>query len=598
MTRCALGTLLFCCFLLGGCQAESAPPYLNYMAEFPPSLTAEAEEVVREVAVAWGLRRSELPKVGPMSRPPEQVLERFSIWLFVDEEAEERGRVPVLSFGNVFLTRSVIAGYGGFGLAGPELERLAAELRDALESRLGLEFCERGAAQEWGWCEARPVPRLLYRADRDPFRRSPGGEWESLLRKALAGDPRSPSSSGYRIFSPTLRKHLRNGRDGDFALFVSYDERASARGEHALALSNAGPDGSLTLAAYDQGGMPPAEADALARAAKRELTERFGLTLCRADPATGACDERHERLEAEREAWLSARGTNRAEDVEAFLAERPESPHAAEARERLARLRAMASPQPPAPPAKPAPWRGRQPGETFADPLPGGGFGPELVVVPGGAFRMGCASGVACRESETPVREVRIARPFALARREITYAEYRRFAKPERSVHASWARRPAVHLAWAEARAYAEWLSARTGERYRLPSEAEWERAARAGLETAFFWGDEMDRERLAHSRTSWTATVGTVPPNRWGLFDMAGNAAEWTADCWQEDHLEAPPDGSARTDGDCGRRTVRGGSYRQAARWQRSAARAGKPADERYMDVGFRVLRELRDGG
>ena len=589
--------LLLSCLLLGGCADEDFRPHVDYMAEFPPPLVQEAEEIAREVGDAWGLHREELPKVGPMSRPPEQVLEDFSIALFVDEEAQ----VPVLGYGSLSATRSTIVGYGGFGLAAPEVERLAAELRDALESRLGLRFCERGAAQAWGWCEARPVPRLLYRADRDPFRRSPDGEWTRVLRAALAGDPDSAASPGYRVFNPSLRAHLRNGRDGDFAYFVAYDERATARGEHALELTNAGPDGSLALAVYDQGGMPLAEADALARAAKRALAERFGLALCRADPATGECDGRYAKLEAEREAWLSAREANRAEDLEAFLAERPQSPHAAEARARLARLRALAAPRPPAPPAAPVPWRGRKPGETFADPLDAGGFGPELVVVPGGLFRMGCASGVACRESERPAREVRIARPFALARRETTYAEYRRFAKPERSVHASWARRPAVHLAWAEASAYAEWLSERTGERYRLPSEAEWERAARAGLETAFFWGDAMDRRRLAHSDTlggHWTSPVGTVPPNRWGLFDMAGNAAEWTADCWQEDHLQAPQDGSARTDGDCGRRAVRGGSYRQAARWQRSAARAGKPADARYMDVGFRVLRELRDGG
>ena len=90
---------------------------------------------------------------------------------------------------------------------------------------------------------------------------------------------------------------------------------------------------------------------------------------------------------------------------------------------------------------------------------------------------------------------------------------------------------------------------------------------------------------------------MGKYPPNAWGFFDMAGNAAEWTADCWQADHLRAPADGAARTNGDCSRRTVRGGSHAQTVLWARPAARFGRPADQRYLDVGFRVLRELRDG-
>ena len=591
--------VLSLCLLAGGCgELDDFRPHIDYMAEFPPPLVDEAEEIAREVADAWGLHLVQFPKPSPMGQPPEGVLDEFRTLLYMDEATAGRWLgFPVLTFGNSIGTTSTIVGYDLGGLAAPEVERLATELRDALESRLGLAYCERGAAQRWSSCETRPVPRLLYRADADPFRHSPDGEWSRLLHEALGGTRTSVDSPGYRVYRLDRSEVRPNGRSGDFVLEVAYDQRAAARGEDTLALTNTGRPGPLTLAVYDQGGMPLAEADALARAAKRLLTDRFGLALCRADPATGACDERHERLETEREAWLTARETNRAEELEAFLAERPESPHAADASARLARLRALAA-TPPAPPVKSARWHGRKPGESFADPLDVGGFGPELVIVPGGAFRMGCVSGVACRESERPAREVRIARPFALARRETTYAEYRRFSKPKRSVHASWAQRPAVHLTWAEASAYAEWLSARTGERYRLPSEAEWERAARAALETAFLWGDAMDDARVARSATLWTAPVGTVPPNGWGLFDMSGNAAEWTADCWQEDHLRAPSDGAARTDGDCARRTVRGGSYRQAVRWLRSAARAGKPAEERYMDVGFRVLRELRDGG
>ena len=93
-----------------------------------------------------------------------------------------------------------------------------------------------------------------------------------------------------------------------------------------------------------------------------------------------------------------------------------------------------------------------------------------------------------------------------------------------------------------------------------------------------------------------WVLAAGSYPANAWGFHDMHGNAAEWTADCWHPDHLDAPPDSAARTDGDCSRRVARGGSYDTPAHALRSSARVGKTAGERYLDTGFRVLRELRN--
>ena len=257
-----------------------------------------------------------------------------------------------------------------------------------------------------------------------------------------------------------------------------------------------------------------------------------------------------------------------------------------------------------------------------------------MTALPAGKCFVGCVSGVDCRLEEMPAHEVRIARPFALSIREITHAEYFRFTRPDKQLDPSWADRPAVHLAWEEARGYVEWLSTQTGETYRLPSEAEWECAARAGTDTAYSWGDRAEAKqalcwgcRSLHSpvwvantgtyvanslwNTSLTADVlatlrrkgrptpiarGAYAANPWGLHDMHGNAAEWTADCWHEDHLGAPPDAIARLAGDCSRRVVRGGSYATPPRAIRSAARVGRQADERYLDVGFRVLRELRN--
>ena len=217
-----------------------------------------------------------------------------------------------------------------------------------------------------------------------------------------------------------------------------------------------------------------------------------------------------------------------------------------------------------------------------------------MTVVPAGAFNSGCVSGAGCRLEEAPVHPVRVMRAFAMSTREATHTEYFLFARPDKRIEPWWADRPATHLTWAEAAAYAAWLSERTGNRYRLPTEAEWEWAARALTGTAYPWGNEVGgwRARCAGCGTSWPPTsrvapTGSYPPNRWGLFDMHGNAAEWTADCWHRDHAGAPADGSARTDGDCSRRVVRGGSYDTPPRAIRSAARIGKLADERYLDTG-----------
>ena len=237
------------------------------------------------------------------------------------------------------------------------------------------------------------------------------------------------------------------------------------------------------------------------------------------------------------------------ESIEAFLAASPDGPRAEAARERLALLRRLAEPPPPVPAGPTAPWIGRRPGETFADALPDGSFGPRMAVAPAGVFQMGCASAAGCRLEELPRHPVRVARPFALSTREVTHAEYFRFASPDKRLDPTWADRPATHLTWVEAAGYAEWLSERAGAAYRLPSEAEWEWAARAGTETAYSWGAEMEGGRARCHECpwpqpsgldvfgsplimTWVTFAGSYAPNGWGFHDMHGNAAEWTADC------------------------------------------------------------------
>ena len=198
-------------------------------------------------------------------------------------------------------------------------------------------------------------------------------------------------------------------------------------------------------------------------------------------------------------------------------------------------------------------------------------FEPEMVVIPGGRFRMGCVSGSRyCIDSSRPVHEVRIE-SFEISKYEVTFEEYDRFTNAtgrERAFDGGWGRgrHPVIKVSWRDAVAYVEWLSARTGKRYRLPSEAEWEYAVRAGTETAYSWGNEIGRNRANCDGcgSQWdneqTAPVGSFSANAWGLHDMHGNVWEWVQDCWNDSYQGAPTDGSAWESGDCSRRVMRGG--------------------------------------
>ena len=255
------------------------------------------------------------------------------------------------------------------------------------------------------------------------------------------------------------------------------------------------------------------------------------------------------------------------------------------------------APDPPRPdPVRPRPW---QAGETFRD-CP---TCPELVVLPAGTFRMGCVSGLGCVNDELPVREIEVA-SFALSRYEVTFKEYERFATATgRRQPSDWGwgggRRPVTGISWEDAVAYVDWLSDETGERYRLPSETEWEYAARAGTRTAYSWGQNIGRNRANCDGcgSRWdddeAAPVGSFAANAWGLHDMHGNVSEWVADCWRENYALAPVAGSAwRSRGSCDRRVLRGGSWLGDPVHLRSAKRGRMDIGLRYAYVGFRVVR------
>ena len=321
----------------------------------------------------------------------------------------------------------------------------------------------------------------------------------------------------------------------------------------------------------------------------------------------------------------------------AELAAKKQAEAMAQAEER-ARAQAAAN-------VKEAPRAVQRPGSVFQDCADC----PRMVVIPAGQFTMGSPAAEAGRGvDEGPQRKVSIAL-YALGRSEVTIAEFRRFAdesgyktEAERDGRAqgcsgfiyadpgaagpasppvtSWRSpgltqadsHPVLCVSWNDARAYAQWLSKKTGKRYRLPTEAEWEYAARAGSVTARYWGDDpnqacrfanvADQSRFQtwgfgqkHECTDghyYTAPAGGYSPNRFGLYDMIGNVWEWTEDCWNASYAGAPADGSAWLAGDCEQRVCRGGSWTTVPRFARSASRHKNTADHRDNLTGFRLAR------
>ncbi len=240
---------------------------------------------------------------------------------------------------------------------------------------------------------------------------------------------------------------------------------------------------------------------------------------------------------------------------------------------------------------------------------------PEMVLISGeGGHAMRFEMGLSSAEEPSmgPVHEVRLARPFWIGTREVTFGEYDRFAlanwkKLPADEHWGRGHQPVFNISWEEATAYAVWLSEETRKLYRLPSEAEWEYAARGGTTTAYWWGDEIDEGGKVWANcdgcgSQWdlkkTAPVGSFPANSFGLQDTAGNVSEWVQDCWHGRYEGAPTDGSAWEEeggGDCGRRVVRGGSGNNDPAELRSATRSLYATDDRNDDIGFRLAQSAR---
>lgn len=295
-------------------------------------------------------------------------------------------------------------------------------------------------------------------------------------------------------------------------------------------------------------------------------------------------------------------------------------------------------------------YGGYSPGETFADRLARGDRGPRLVVVPVGEFLMGSAENEAGRKSaEGPQRTVRFEAGFAIGQGEVTVGEFGLFVdatgyrteaeeqgwssiydlrsgrvtrrngitwRNDFSGRAAKSTFPVLHVSWADAQAYLRWLTEQSGQRYRLPTEAEFEYALRAGSRTRYWWGDgtpsqlvenltgendqsstdrRWNRAFAGYTDRFWgPAPVKSFKPNDFGLYDLAGNVAEWVEDCWHDSYVRAPRGPEAWVNPGCEMRVIRGGSWGSAPDDVRSAHRQAVSPTGRGPRTGFRVIREL----
>lgn len=354
----------------------------------------------------------------------------------------------------------------------------------------------------------------------------------------------------------------------------------------------------------------------------------------------------------ELEMWQSVKDSKNAADYEEYLKQYPKGRFAGLARNRIKSLteehqpapqKVVAAPSPPAPPPRPvAP--SYSPGQTFRDCADC----PEMVVIPAGRFVMGSSTAETTRERikeeylrwEKPQHDVTIRRNFAMGKYSLTRGEWTQYLRESgRTIpkgctwyngtenqfdnNRSWSepgfaqtdRHPVVCVSGSDAREFAQWLSMKTGKYYRLPTEAEWEYAARAGSATARYWGEEdaaqcdfaNGADTLASGKytfITWgvscrdgfaeTSPVGSFRANGFGLYDTLGNVWQWAEDCWNEDFAGAPTDGSAWKSGDCGKLAIRGASWRNNPGSLRAANRSWATNNFRGDYIGLRVVRDL----
>ena len=218
---------------------------------------------------------------------------------------------------------------------------------------------------------------------------------------------------------------------------------------------------------------------------------------------------------------------------------------------------------------------------------------PEMVSLRGGSFAMGSNEDV----SEKPVRQVTV-KPFAMGKFPVSVREWNACAAAKACGFTATGKddAPVANVSWSDAKQYAAWLAETTRKPYRLPSEAEWEYAARGGTQTRYWWGDQFQAGMVNCRNCSdipandQPVKVGSLKPNPFGLFDMGGSVDQWVEDCWHKTYQGAPADGSAWVENDCPSHVIRSGSWRKDSNYARTANRGSYDTNVRYPTHGFRV--------
>jgi len=370
-----------------------------------------------------------------------------------------------------------------------------------------------------------------------------------------------------------------------------------------------------------------------------------------ASPATAGILPKNSDEQYELSFWDSIKNSNYASDYEAYLKAYPNGRFAALAKARIERIRATsptpapaarpepkADTRPPAAPPASAPSAAGQPRSRTGGPIaqgtvtyategkeasapagtgtapakPGEAKGgeirdcaacPVLVSLNPGGYTMGSGTS---DPAERPPHRVTIGHPFAIGKFEVTVEQWNACADanacPRIATNAAEARAaPARDVSWDDAQQYIAWLSKTTGKTYRLPTEAEWEYAARGGTGSAYWWGDQM-RKGNANCKECgdpWSdaapANVGSFAANPYGLYDMNGSVWEWVADCWHSSYKNAPADGRAWDEAACTARVIRGGSWREGASYMVSSTRFKYSTSVRQSQNGFRVARDMK---
>jgi len=296
--------------------------------------------------------------------------------------------------------------------------------------------------------------------------------------------------------------------------------------------------------------------------------------------------ERLARIEAERQAKRRAKKQAEIERLKRETAEAQAQARQTQAqaeRERLAQIQA----------------RRKKTSKVFRDTLKKGSQGPQMVRIPAGSFQMGSKNG---SSDEKPVHQVSLS-AFALGKYEVTFAEYDKFAQATGKSKPSdqgWGRgnRPVINVSWHDAVAYAKWLSQQTGHTYRLPTEAEWEYAARAGTTTKYWWGNQIGSNKAncgnSHCGDSfqYTAPVGSFRPNQFGIYDTVGNVWEWCYDIYSGDYYSSSPRSNPKGPSTGRARVLRGGAWNGAAQYARAGGRNSDSPDDRSDALGFRLAR------